>query len=86
MTNKVDRIILLIIKNIDEGEGASLKMINSSLNILVRDKNYEILFDNEFDLMSIIIEFIKLKYTIINIKNNYELTELGKSQLKLNTD
>ncbi|KAF2326489.1 hypothetical protein [Flavobacterium ginsenosidimutans] len=86
MINKVDRIVLLIIKNVDEGEGASLKMINSSLNIIARDKNYEILFDNEFDLKSKINEFIKLKYIIINIRNNYELTELGKKQLKLSID
>lgn len=86
MINKVDRIVLLIIKNVDEVEGASLKMINSSLNIIARDKNYEILFDNEFDLKSKINEFIKLKYIIINIRNNYELTELGKKQLKLSID
>jgi len=83
MTNKTAEIILLIIKNINEGDGSSLKMINSSLNILLRNEEYQILFNNEFNLNSMINDLIKLKYITINTINNYELTELGNKQLKI---
>jgi len=83
MTNKLKKIILLIIKNTDEGDGASLKMINSSLNILFRDEKYRILFNEDYDLNSIISEFVDFKYLIINDINNYKITELGKNKIKL---
>ncbi|PAM95396.1 hypothetical protein B4N84_08980 [Flavobacterium sp. IR1] len=58
----------------------------SSLNILFRDEKYRILFNEDYDLNSIISEFVDFKYLIINDINNYKITELGKNQIKLYTD
>lgn len=75
---------MLLIKNIDEGDGASLEMINNALFQVLRHKPKLNFIDNNFSLLAEIQLLISENYISENLSCNYNINQDGLNFININ--
>ncbi|MFY7889546.1 MAG: hypothetical protein ACOVOW_11580 [Spirosomataceae bacterium] len=80
----INYLILLLIKNVDEGDGASLEMLNNALFQVLRHKPKLNFIDNNFSLLAEIQLLISEKYISENLLRNYNINQAGINFININ--
>ena len=80
--NVIKYLILIIIKNIDEGDGASLKMINAAFIRLLRIKKIGDVIHDDFVLFEEIQTLFSENYISENSNSNYYINHEGIDFIK----